>query len=104
MQAMTGGLGGGISRKGKQKGTSEAPKANGKALRRWGPGRRSHDRTVTVPNVRISSLFGHRRASSVDAVDQKRLDAWLARLGGPDFKGFEDRAKAVAEMRAVGTD
>jgi HEAT repeat protein len=35
---------------------------------------------------------------------QARLDGWLARLGGPDFKGFEDRDRAVAEMRAAGAD
>lgn len=36
------------------------------------------------------------------AVDQKQLDAWLARLGGPGFKGDDDREQAVAEMRAAG--
>ena len=41
---------------------------------------------------------------SVDGDDLKRLDAWLARLGGPGYKGFEDRDEAVAEMRATGTD
>ena len=38
------------------------------------------------------------------AVDGDRLDAWLARLGGPGFVGFEDRDAAVAEMRAAGAD
>jgi HEAT repeat protein len=33
---------------------------------------------------------------------QSRLDGWLARLGGPEFKGFEDHNQAVAEMRAEG--
>jgi hypothetical protein len=33
-----------------------------------------------------------------------RLDAWLARLGGPGFKGREDRNTAVAEMRAEGAE
>jgi HEAT repeat protein len=36
--------------------------------------------------------------------DRGRLEGWLARLGGPGFKGFEDRDQAVAEMRAEGTD
>jgi HEAT repeat protein len=40
----------------------------------------------------------------VQAVSQEQLDAWLARLGGPGFKGFDDRKQAVAEMRAVGAD
>ena len=38
------------------------------------------------------------------AVDRSRLDAWLARLGGPGFLGFDDRDRAVVEMRAAGTD
>jgi HEAT repeat protein len=32
------------------------------------------------------------------------LDGWLARLGGPGFKGRDDRNMAVAEMRAEGAD
>lgn len=35
---------------------------------------------------------------------QNRLKAWLARLGGPDYQGFEDRDRAVAEMRAAGAE
>lgn len=38
------------------------------------------------------------------AVDRSRLDAWLARFGGPRFRGFDDRDRAVAEMRAAGRD
>jgi HEAT repeat protein len=33
-----------------------------------------------------------------------QLGAWLARLGGPGFKGFEDRNAAVAAMRAEGAE
>jgi HEAT repeat protein len=40
----------------------------------------------------------------VEAVDQAQLDAWLARLGGPGYKGRDDQKQAVAEMRAVGAD
>jgi len=40
----------------------------------------------------------------VEAVDQARLDAWLARLGGPGYKGRDDQKQAVAEMRAAGPD
>jgi hypothetical protein len=40
----------------------------------------------------------------VDAVDRDQLDACLARLGGPGYKGSDDRKQAVAEMRAVGAD
>lgn len=40
----------------------------------------------------------------MDSDDRTQLDGWLARLGGPGFKGFEDRDQAVAEMRAEGAD
>jgi HEAT repeat protein len=40
----------------------------------------------------------------VGAVDRSQLDAWLGRLGGPGFVDFDDRARAVAEMRAAGAD
>jgi HEAT repeat protein len=40
----------------------------------------------------------------VAAVNRNQLDAWLARLGGPGFVGFENRDAAVAEMRAAGAD
>jgi hypothetical protein len=40
----------------------------------------------------------------VDAVDREQLDAWLARLSGPGYKGSDDRKQAVAEMRAVGAE
>jgi HEAT repeats len=40
----------------------------------------------------------------VGTVDRSRLDAWLARLGGPGFESFDDRDRAVGEMRAAGTD
>jgi HEAT repeat protein len=40
----------------------------------------------------------------VEAVDRDQLEQWLARLGGPDYKGSDDRNQAVAEMRAVGAD
>jgi HEAT repeat protein len=36
--------------------------------------------------------------------DQSRLEGWLARLGGPGFKGRQDRDQAVAEMRTAGAD
>jgi hypothetical protein len=35
---------------------------------------------------------------------RERLDSWLPRLGGPGYKGFADRDRAVAEMRAAGAD
>jgi hypothetical protein len=38
------------------------------------------------------------------SVDRGQLDAWLARLGGPRYKGSNDRDEAVAEMRAAGAD
>ena len=38
------------------------------------------------------------------AVDRNQLEAWLGRLGGPGYKGPDDRKQAVAEMRAVGSD
>ena len=34
--------------------------------------------------------------------DRSRLAGWLARLGGPGYKGCKDRDLAVAEMRAEG--
>lgn len=40
----------------------------------------------------------------MEAVGQAQLDAWLARLGGPGYKGRDDQKQAVAEMRAVGAD
>ena len=36
--------------------------------------------------------------------DRKRLDGWLALLGGPGYQGSETRDQAVAEMRAAGAD
>src|SRR5262245_40198656 len=44
------------------------------------------------------------RVCVVAVVDQNQLDAWLARLGGPGFTGFEDRDRAVAAMRDAGAD
>ena len=38
------------------------------------------------------------------AIDRSQLDAWLARLGGPGFQSFDDRDRAVGEMRAAGRD
>jgi hypothetical protein len=35
---------------------------------------------------------------------RSRLEGWLARFGGPAFKGFEDRDRAIADMRAAGVD
>jgi HEAT repeat protein len=35
---------------------------------------------------------------------ETRLIGWLAHLGGPDIKNFQDRDQAVAEMRAEGAD
>jgi hypothetical protein len=40
----------------------------------------------------------------VEAVDQDQLAEWLARLGGPGYKGADDRKQAVAEMQTVGAD
>lgn len=40
----------------------------------------------------------------MQTIGREQLDAWLARLGGPGFKGFDDRKQAVAEMQAVGAD
>jgi HEAT repeat protein len=40
----------------------------------------------------------------VEAADHAQLDAWLARLGGPGYKGQDDLQQAVAEMRGVGAD
>jgi hypothetical protein len=40
----------------------------------------------------------------MEAVNRDHLDSWLARLGGPGFKGFDDLKQAVAEMQAVGAD
>ena len=40
----------------------------------------------------------------MEAVDRDQLDAWLARLDGPDCIGPDDQKQAVAEMRAVGAD
>src|SRR5260370_1366039 len=40
----------------------------------------------------------------MESSDQSRLEGWLVRLGGPGFKGFVDRDRAVAEMRATGAD
>jgi hypothetical protein len=40
----------------------------------------------------------------VQTVAPDQLDAWLARLGGPGYKGSDDQKQAVTEMRAVGAD
>src|SRR5262249_20723671 len=45
-----------------------------------------------------------REGAKVGAVDRNRLDAWLARLGGPGFRSLDDRNRAVAEVRAAGAD
>ena len=44
--------------------------------------------------------------ATVQRDDRKRLDEWLARLGGPGVRPQtpEERERAVAEMRAAGAD
>ncbi len=38
------------------------------------------------------------------AIDRTQLEAWLARLGGPGYRGSDDRDRAIAEMCAAGTE
>ncbi len=47
-------------------------------------------------------LSSGKKWALISSDDQSRLAGWLARLGGPGYKGSEDRDRAVVEMRAEG--